>query len=216
MVFEIGSTICGAAPSESVLIAGRAICGIGGAGMYTGVLTLLSLSTDENERALYMGIPGITWGLGTILGPVIGGAFALNVTWRWGFYINLCVGAICAPVYIFLVPPIDPQPGSSMLDRLKNIDWLGIILLGGATTALIMGICFGGVVYPWGSARVIALFVVAVVCSLAFGLQQAFSILTKHSLFPVSMVKNVSILAIFLNETCSATACFLPIYFIPL
>ncbi|KAL9617495.1 MAG: hypothetical protein Q9160_007706 [Pyrenula sp. 1 TL-2023] len=92
IIFETGSAICGAAPSESALIAGRAICGVGGAGMYTGVLTLLSLSTSEKQRALYMGIPGITWGVGTVLGPVIGGAFALDVTWRWGFYINFnCV-----------------------------------------------------------------------------------------------------------------------------
>ncbi|KAL9090491.1 MAG: hypothetical protein Q9165_005252 [Trypethelium subeluteriae] len=158
VVFEVGSAVCGAAPSESVLIAGRAICGVGGAGMYTGVLTLLALTTTEKERALYMGIPGITWGLGTVLGPVIGGAFALYVTWRWGFYINLCVGAACAPVYLFLVPSIDPQPGIPMKDRLRNIDWLGMILLAGAATALIMGICFGGVVYPWGSGRTIALF----------------------------------------------------------
>jgi len=216
MFFEIGSAICGAAPSESALITGRAICGVGGAGMYTGVLTLLSLTTDEKERALYMGIPGITWGAGTVLGPVIGGAFALHATWRWGFYINLCVGAACAPVYIFLVPSIDPQSGSSMKDRLKNIDWLGMILLAGASTTLIMGICFGGVVYPWKSARTIALFVLAFVFSLAFGVQQGLVLFTNHPVFPVSMVKNVSVLAIFFNEACSATACFLPIYFIPL
>ncbi|KAI9656725.1 MAG: hypothetical protein M1821_003364 [Bathelium mastoideum] len=157
-IFEVGSAVCGAAPSESALIVGRAICGVGGAGMYTGVLTLLSLTTSEKERALYMGIPGITWGLGTVLGPIIGGAFALYVTWRWGFYINLCVGAACAPVYVFLIPSIDPRPGSSMRDRLKSIDWLGMILLAGASTALIMGISFGGVVYPWNSGRTIAFF----------------------------------------------------------
>ncbi|KAI9708713.1 MAG: hypothetical protein M1820_003668 [Bogoriella megaspora] len=190
LVFEVGSAVCGAAPSESALIAGRAICGVGGAGMYTGVLTLLSLTTTEKERALYMGIPGITWGLGTVLGPVIGGAFALYVTWRWGFYINLCVGAACAPVFLFLVPSIDPQPGVSLKARLKNVDWLGMILLAGSTTALIMGICFGGVVYPWNSARIIALFVVAFVLTVIFAIQQGLNILTKHPVFPVSLVKN--------------------------
>ncbi|KAI9686082.1 MAG: hypothetical protein M1822_004065 [Bathelium mastoideum] len=195
-IFEVGSAVCGAAPSESALIVGRAICGVGGAGMYTGVLTLLSLTTSEKERALYMGIPGITWGLGTVLGPIIGGAFALYVTWRWGFYINLCVGAACAPVYVFLIPSIDPRPGSSMRDRLKSIDWLGMILLAGASTALIMGISFGGVVYPWNSGRTIALFVVAFVVTLLFALQQGSSFFTKSPVFPVT--------------------CFLPIYFIPL
>ena len=184
--------------------------------MYTGVLTLLSLSTTEKERALYMGIPGITWGLGTVLGPVIGGAFALYVTWRWGFYINLCVGAACAPAFLFLVPTMDPQPSISMSERLRNIDCVGMALLAGAGTALIMGICFGGVVYPWDAGRTIALFVVAFVLTLAFAIQQGLGLLTRHPVFPVGLMKDASILAIFLNETCSATACFLPIYLIPL
>ncbi|KJY00742.1 hypothetical protein TI39_contig314g00004 [Zymoseptoria brevis] len=85
ILFEIGSAICGAAPNIDTLIAGRAICGVGGSGMYVGVLTLLSMTTTEKERALYMGFPGITWGIGTVLGPIIGGAFAeSSATWRWG------------------------------------------------------------------------------------------------------------------------------------
>ncbi|KAH8588273.1 putative efflux pump antibiotic resistance protein [Bisporella sp. PMI_857] len=199
MFSEIGSAICGAAPSESVFIAGRAICGVGGAGMYTGVLTLLSFTTHKKKRAFYIG------------------AFALHATWRWGFYINLCISAACAPVYIFfLVPSIDPQSGSSVENRLKNVDWLRMILFTRASTTFIIGICFGGVVFPWESARTIALLVLAFIFFLAFAVQQSLVLFTNHLVFPVSIVKNVSVLAIFSNETCSATACFLPIYFIPL
>lgn len=89
----IGSTICGAAPNIDALIVGRAICGLGGSGMYVGVLTLLSMTTTEAERALYMGFPGITWGVGTVLGPIVGGAFAQSsATWRWGTMANLHEG----------------------------------------------------------------------------------------------------------------------------
>lgn len=57
--------------------------------MYVGVLTLLSMTTTEKERALYMGFPGITWGIGTVLGPIIGGAFAESkATWRWGVSVD--------------------------------------------------------------------------------------------------------------------------------
>lgn len=68
MLFEVGSAVCGAAPTMDALIVGRAICGFGGAGMYTGVMTLLSVTTTEHERPTYIGFTGLTWGLGTVLG----------------------------------------------------------------------------------------------------------------------------------------------------
>jgi MFS family permease len=68
----------------NALIVGRAICGFGGAGMYTGVMVLLSVTTLDHEKPIYFGLTGLTWGVGTILGPVIGGAFTdSRATWRW-------------------------------------------------------------------------------------------------------------------------------------
>ena len=67
-LFELGSAVCGAAPNMDALIIGRAICGWGGAGMYTGVMTLLSVTTTEHERPTYIGFTGLTWGAGTVLG----------------------------------------------------------------------------------------------------------------------------------------------------
>ncbi|KAG9233585.1 major facilitator superfamily domain-containing protein [Amylocarpus encephaloides] len=76
VLFELGSAVCGAAPSMDALIIGRAICGVGGSGMYVGVMTLLAATTTINERPMYIGGTGFTWGLGTVLGPVIGGGFS--------------------------------------------------------------------------------------------------------------------------------------------
>lgn len=217
VIFEAGSALCGAAPNIAALIAGRTICGIGGSGMYSGVLTLLSITTTEQERALYMGIPGLTWGAGTVLGPVIGGAFAVSsATWRFGFYINLFIGALFAPVYLFLVPSKDPQPGAHVWTRLQNIDLVGFLLLAGTTTTLILAMCFGGLTYGWSSPQIIALFVVFGVLLMLFVGQQVFGRLAKQHVFPLAMMKNWNVLIIFLNETCSSTACFLPCYFIPL
>lgn len=85
-LFEVGSAICGAANSMDLLIFGRALCGLGGVGLYAGVMTLLSVTTTEHERPMYIGLTGLTWGLGTVLGPIIGGAFtSSSAGWRWGF-----------------------------------------------------------------------------------------------------------------------------------
>lgn len=78
----------------NALIVGRVIAGVGGAGMYLGTLNLVAINTTITERPLYLGGVGITWGLGTILGPVIGGAFAdSGATWRWvsTLYLSLCL-----------------------------------------------------------------------------------------------------------------------------
>lgn len=91
VIFEVGSAICGAAPDMDAMIVGRAIAGVGGSGMYVGCLALLSMTTTLRERPIYMATTGFTWGSGTVLGPIVGGAFAENphTTWRWSFYINL-------------------------------------------------------------------------------------------------------------------------------
>lgn len=69
-LFEVGSALCGAAPTMNALIGGRVLAGLGGAGLYIGVMTLLSVNTTEHERPVYIGMTGMTWGLGTVLGPV--------------------------------------------------------------------------------------------------------------------------------------------------
>lgn len=185
--------------------------------MYAGVLTLLSLTTTEKERPIYMAVPGLTWGAGTVLGPVIGGAFAISsVGWRFGFYINLFIGTLCAPVYLFLVPSKDPRPGEAFHKRIKDIDFLGLTLLAGPTAAFIMALCFGGLTYVWSSSRVIALFVVSGVLFALFLGQQLSGFGIRQKVFPFALMKNINVVIIFLNEACSATACFLPCYFIPL
>jgi MFS family permease len=88
LVFAVGCAVAGAAPTMDALIVGRGVCGVGGAGMYFGSMAVLTRMTAERERALYLNLVGITFGAGTVLGPVIGGAFAESgATWRWAFYL---------------------------------------------------------------------------------------------------------------------------------
>ncbi|MCJ1404442.1 hypothetical protein MMC11_007667 [Xylographa trunciseda] len=220
VVFEAGSAVCGAAPSMAALIVGRVICGLGGTGIYIGAMNLLSLMTTEEERPMYLGVSGLTWGLGTFLGPVIGGALAASAaTWRWCFYINLCVGAVACSVYIFLIPAQNPRPGASVLSRLGEIDWAGAILNAGAAVALVMGIAFGGGLYAWLSGQIIALLVCGGVLGFTFVLQQYYAILTTKTnrLFPVRYLRSLEMTVFALQISCGiTTTIFIPLYFIPL
>ena len=218
-LFEAGSAVCGAANRMDTLIVGRAIAGLGGSGMYVGVLTLLSVTTTLQERPLYIGLTGLTWGIGTVLGPVVGGAFAdSSATWRWAFYINLVIGGIFAPVYVFLLPSADPRPGVPLITRAKQIDYLGTVLVVGAFIAGVMALSFGGVTYDWNSARIIALFVVSGILFIIFGVQQKFHFLTsvEQRLFPIQFLKRRTLLVCFAMTAAAGTAIFIPTYFIPL
>jgi hypothetical protein len=90
------------------------------------------------------------------------------------------------------------------------------VLLAGATTSLLLAMNFGGLTFAWNAPSMIALWCVSGVLFVLFCLQQAFGWLANDVVFPVVMMKNPSVLIIFFNETCSATSCFIPCYFIPL
>lgn len=125
---------------------------------------------------------GLVWGLGTVLGPVVGGGFELY-TWRWAFYINLLFGAILLPTYLFAIPSNDPLPGTSRWRKLASFDWVGTVLSVGAFTTLVMAINFGGTLYPWNSGQTIALFIVSGALWIIFGLQQGFEIAASMESF---------------------------------
>ncbi|GFF55161.1 putative HC-toxin efflux carrier TOXA [Aspergillus udagawae] len=218
-VFEVGSAVCGAAPNMNALIIGRAICGVSGSGMYVGLMTLLAATTTIHERPMYVGGGGFIWGVGTVLGPIVGGAFTdSSAGWRWAFYINLCVGAVCAPVYLFLLPNKDPRPGVSLRERANTMDHLGGILTIGAMVTGVMAVSFGGVMYPWNSGRIIGLFCCSGVLFILLGLQQVFTILTSatHRVLPVEFFKSRTVLILFAATAAGGTAIFVPVYMAPL
>jgi MFS family permease len=218
-LFEVGSAICGAAPNMDVLIIGRAICGLSGSGLYVGVMTLIAVSTTMAERPLYISGTGITWGLGIVLGPIVGGGFSESaVSWRWAFYINLLIGAVCAPAWLFLLPSKDPRPGVLYKQRIAELDYAGTVLLIGGLTTFVLAINWGGVVYAWGSGRIIAMFVVSGVLFILLGIQQVFTVLTTltRRIIPLQFFRSKTVLILFAVTAASGASAFVPIYFVPL
>jgi MFS family permease len=100
-VFELGSLICGVAPNSVALIVGRAITGLGAAGVLSGCYTIIAFSIPPVRRPAFTGLLGATYGIASVVGPLLGGVFTDKATWRWCFYVNLPVGGVSAGI-IFL------------------------------------------------------------------------------------------------------------------
>ncbi|KAJ3068958.1 hypothetical protein HDU98_007936 [Podochytrium sp. JEL0797] len=212
VVFEIGSLICGIAPSMDILILGRAVAGIGGGGIFTLSFIIISDIATMKDRAKYQGIVGGIYGLATIIGPLVGGYFSDHLTWRWCFYINLPLGAIAVPAVVwFLRLPI---PSGSLLDKFKRIDFLGVLLVFCVITAVITPTQFGGSVWAWNSGQVIGLYALTVVLLAAFIYVERY--IAKEPIVPVELFKNRSVPAILCAGLAVGAAFVGAIYYISL
>ncbi|CCF44816.1 hypothetical protein CH063_14096 [Colletotrichum higginsianum] len=162
VLFEVGSLICGLATSSPMFIAGRAIAGAGGAGLFNGSMIIVYAMVEAQKRPVMMGIMiGISQ-IGLIAGPLIGGALTQYSTWRWCFFINLPIGGIaCILLALVYIPEQMPKPkvAAVLTDRniLQKFDVVGSAILIGSVVQLLLALHYGGGEYPWNSATVIGL-----------------------------------------------------------
>ena len=124
------------------------------------------------------------------------------------------IGVPCVLVAAFILPATDPIAGTPYSRRFLRFDYAGSTLFTAAITCLVMGIAFGGALFPWSSGRIIALFVVAGLLITSFGLQQTYLIFTRleDRIFPVQFVKNRNAVLLFISTAAVNTACFVRKY----
>ncbi|KJR85115.1 efflux pump antibiotic resistance protein [Sporothrix schenckii 1099-18] len=164
LLFEAGSLVCGVAPSSKALVVGRALAGLGGAGLSVGGTSIVALAVPPVQRPLMMGVVGATYAVAAVLGPLVGGAFTASVSWRWCFYLNLPLGGAAAvAVLVFLdassQPPDAARAATTWRQKLLHLDPVGIALAMGAITSLILALQYGGNTHPWRSSVVVGLLV---------------------------------------------------------
>ncbi|KAK4677126.1 hypothetical protein QC764_0067560 [Podospora pseudoanserina] len=162
-IFEIGSLICAIAPTSNAFIAGRAVAGMGTAGLFSGSIVILSYTLPLRKRPAAFGLIGGMWGISSVAGPLLGGAFsdAPNPGWRWCFYINLPIGAFAmAAIFFFLkINRVDNPEGLTFLERILRLDLAGTAMLIPAVICLLLALQWGGTEHAWNSSVIIGLFV---------------------------------------------------------
>ncbi|KAI1370090.1 major facilitator superfamily domain-containing protein [Hypoxylon crocopeplum] len=218
-IFEIGSVLCGAAVSSTMLIIGRAIAGFGAAGIINGALTIVSSSAPLEKRPSLIGMTMGFNQLGLVAGPLIGGAFTSGYTWRWCFYINLPIGAITALVVVLLHIPeqtTKPKPTAVLMRLHHYLDLLGFILFAAAVLQLLLALQFGGNNYPWNSSQVIGLFCGSGVTAIVWFFWNQYKgeeALLPHSMISRTAVWSSGLYQAFLMAAVYGATFYLPIYF---
>ncbi len=151
-VFMAGSIVGGMAETMSVLILARVVQGLGAGGLMILSQAAIADVVPARERGRYMGAMGAVFAVSSVAGPLLGGWFTEGPGWRWAFWINLPLGALAiTAVSIFLHLP------SRRSDTKPRLDYLGMALLAGATTALVLASTWGGSTYDWASPQILGL-----------------------------------------------------------
>ncbi|MCJ1277841.1 hypothetical protein MMC21_005655 [Puttea exsequens] len=214
--FELGSLICGIAPSSNVLIVGRAVAGMGASGLMNGAITIMAACIPMEKRPLILGVMISFAQIGTVIGPLIGGALTQYASWRWCFYINLPPGGVVAVLLVLIRVPDQTIKTGTYKIIFKKLDLIGFALFAPAAIQCLLALEWGGVEYAWSSATIIGLF-----CGTAGTLAVFISWEYRkgeEAMIPLSMVRKRIVwsscltLAFFFG-TVLIMSYYLPIYF---
>ncbi|HEY9409767.1 MAG TPA: MDR family MFS transporter [Jiangellaceae bacterium] len=207
VIFLLGSALSGAAQDMGQLIGFRAVQGLGAGGLMVGAMAIIADLVPPRERARYQGMMAAVMPLAFIGGPLLGGFFTDNLSWRWSFYINIPLGiialAVCA-VTLHL-----PR------HRVKHtIDYAGAALLTLASVSLVLVTAWGGSEYEWASPQVIGLIAASVVSIVGFVLVERRAV---EPILPLSLFANrnftlAAVLGFVAGFAMFAAVSYLPLY----
>jgi EmrB/QacA subfamily drug resistance transporter len=209
IIFLIGSVLSGISHSMLELIAFRAVQGIGAGGLMVGAQAIVGDVVSPRDRGRYVGLFGAVFGVASIVGPLLGGIFVDNLSWRWIFYINLPIGAIALAVVAAQVP--------GNLARVHHmIDYLGAAVLTLSASGLVLFTSLGGSPgYAWGSPTVLALVAAGAALLGAFVLVERYA---KEPVLPLHLFRNrtfsiTSVVGFIVGFAMFGALTYLPAYF---
>ena len=208
VVFTVGSALCGISGTATQLILFRLVQGSGAALMMVNSPAIITEVFPPNERGRALGINGVTWALGGIVGPLLGGVILAAASWRWIFYINVPIGII-GTVWGYLALHEISKPNQS-----ERFDPIGAVTFSLGLVALLIALTLG-IQYSWTSPLILSLFALFVIMFIAFFLweRKPSNPVLDLSLFQ-SRVYNFSVLAAMLQSLAMFAVDFLIVFYL--
>ncbi|KAL4962001.1 MDR family MFS transporter [Aspergillus stella-maris] len=210
VAFTVGSIVAAVAQNLTTLLAGRCVQGVGGGGIIALTEVLIADLIPLRERGKWMSFRALTWALGTVIGPIIGGALAESA-WRWIFWLNLpfCgIGLIMIPIFMKL-----KQQPMTMKERFMGIDYLGCFIFTGSLTSFIMPLSWGGIMYPWDAWQTLFPMLLGAAGLVGFVFVEMGR---PRPLIPMAIFRTRSIIINYLSCLLHGAILFCILYYLPL
>jgi EmrB/QacA subfamily drug resistance transporter len=207
VVFLVGSALCGLAHDMTQLILFRGVQGIGGGALMVSTQAVIGDVVSPRERGRYAGLMGAVFGISTVVGPLVGGLIVDHLSWQWIFYVNLPIGIVA-----FVVLQLVLQASTRKVEH--AVDYVGMALLAGGLTSLVLYTSLGGTTYGWWSTPMIALLAASIVLSIAF-------VLVEHTaaepLVPLYLFRNrvfsvASVVGFMVGIALFGSVTYIPLY----
>jgi EmrB/QacA subfamily drug resistance transporter len=207
VIFLAGSALCGLAQSMPQLIAFRAVQGLGGGGLLVLAMAVVGDLVSPRERGRYQGLFGAVFGVSVVAGPLLGGFFVDNLSWRWIFYINLPLGLVALAV-------ISSAFTSKQTTERHRIDYLGTAVLAGGLSGVILYTSLGGTTYAWDAPGMLAAIVggVALLALFPFVESRAAEPILPPSLFRNHVFRTASAIGFVVGFALFGSVTFVPLY----
>ncbi|RLP76562.1 DHA2 family efflux MFS transporter permease subunit [Mycetocola tolaasinivorans] len=206
-LFIIASILAALAPTMELLIATRALQGIGAGGLAVSAFAVIGDLVPPRERGKYQGMTAIIVAVGTIGGPLAGGLITDGLGWRWAFLINLPLGIIAIVwTAIFLRIPATRQ-------RDARIDWVGALLLGGSVAGMVLLTTWAGTEFAWVSWQSAA-FVLAIAAAMTAFIR--WELRTPEPLVPLQVFRSRSFTMASILGFISGAVMFAAVLYLPL
>jgi EmrB/QacA subfamily drug resistance transporter len=207
VVFMAGAIVGAASSSMGMLIAARAVQGLGAGALIPLAIITIGDLVPPSERGRWQGLTGAVIGVASVLGPFTGGWIVDNTSWRWVFLVSLPIGLVALAVGLatLRIPP-HPEAG-------RDVDYKGAALLVTGVSAILLATVWGGEQYPWGSGHVIGLFAGGALLLALFVAQELHS---AHPLIAPDLFRDRVIVSACLAGFSVGVAMFGAIMFVPL